>query len=805
MIVKSKLGEDSELIGVFEESVEFSITTDSTAILVESLVNLYSKPVESIVREIASNCVDAHRERDLKKQGKRALDDGDDLSYFASKNAIQIQFNDTEIVFKDWGVGLSQTRVKDIFTVFGGSTKRENNVEIGGFGLGSKSPFAFTSTFFIRTARNGTIYKYMLSRGENIPTMDLLYQEGTPPGEDYNFTEVIIPCRKDQVYSFREAARKQLTYFPQIQFNVPVLNKVDKKFEDDDFFLDTISTNFEILIGGVQYPVDTSLDFKLPNIRCRLPFSGIKLKFDIGELTLVPSREAIRYTEETKKLIQDKLNKVSNTLSNLMMKYVARGKQSDEAYFTELLFMMYISTKTSNYSTRAARDEKAILFDLLLFPSIDTVLNLNNVNVRVTTELLRSLANKFSIDRRYLSHGNSSSSLADLKLSDILYYDRETSFSRRHAYGKRLEHLKDSPGAVFLVQPFISKVQHQFLLWFFINRLNLVPSMQGSKTKSTSTTIGSTTIKSTSSKPSNKTTTELKKEKVFYTTHVTPNSMAKYYTEFKDLLENCKKTTYSFIGTKDDILLAQKCFAIVNTFTVYFGYSYKFELFALSDSNYESVKSTLGDKAFSTWFLSNETKFTDALYFLEKVQKLHKVFTGELFGKNGLTHAEFVSYSKLFEASNMGQEFKDRYKDSLAIKDLVNTYLEFTSKDIHKHLFPFCAKQGDVYEISSLGYYFANPIYTLKNLIKEKFDSKILVDIEQKVMKELDDYKTLNYALKDLLTEDPVLDVLLTHYLCSSSKNSTDKHIKFNTQLTNFINERKPLYEKLLDIQGDTK
>ena len=51
------------------KSNKFKIGDDSVGIIIDSLINLYSDPIGSIVREVTSNCYDAHREKRLKRMG----------------------------------------------------------------------------------------------------------------------------------------------------------------------------------------------------------------------------------------------------------------------------------------------------------------------------------------------------------------------------------------------------------------------------------------------------------------------------------------------------------------------------------------------------------------------------------------------------------------------------------------------------------------------------------------------------------------------------------------------------------------
>lgn len=83
------------------------------------------------------------------------MDPEDNKSFWSTQQTVCIEYLDKNtilniercIIFHDYGCGLSQRRVQDVFTTFGASTKRDNNYEIGGFGLGAKSPLAYADTF----------------------------------------------------------------------------------------------------------------------------------------------------------------------------------------------------------------------------------------------------------------------------------------------------------------------------------------------------------------------------------------------------------------------------------------------------------------------------------------------------------------------------------------------------------------------------------------------------------------------------------------------------------------------------------
>lgn len=106
---------------------------------------LYSRKEEAMVREILCNAWDAHIEA-----GK-------------TDTPIQIKLDRETFSIRDFGKGIPPELIVQIYGTYGGSTKKDNGSVTGGFGLGSKSPFAYVDHFEVTSCHGGTKTIYQMS------------------------------------------------------------------------------------------------------------------------------------------------------------------------------------------------------------------------------------------------------------------------------------------------------------------------------------------------------------------------------------------------------------------------------------------------------------------------------------------------------------------------------------------------------------------------------------------------------------------------------------------------------------------
>lgn len=280
--------------GNIEESIGMSLDLDSAQILMQMLSkNLYSDAIGSTVRECASNALDSHR--------RAGVTETPIIVALKKNNEGAWEFS-----VEDFGIGLDADDVKNIISKYGKSTKRNSATELGMMGLGFKAPLAYSSSFYFVCRKDGVERKYMMYEGEDVNTIDLLHECST---EEKNGVKVIVPVTMRDVNSFKEKIQEQLAYFESVYFDCPDVDNdfVIQRSEHFQFSQLASDANLHLCLDNVYYPLDFN---KLGISPIRFP---VALRFSLTDgIFPTPNREAIRYTEEAKIAILDKIQKVAD-------------------------------------------------------------------------------------------------------------------------------------------------------------------------------------------------------------------------------------------------------------------------------------------------------------------------------------------------------------------------------------------------------------------------------------------------------------------------------------------------------------
>lgn len=285
---------------------------------------MYSNPIQTICQEYMSNARDAHRE--------------------AGKENVPIVVklpNKLEPAFyiQDFGLSITPTRMATVFIRYGESTKRDDNTQTGGWGLGAKSGFSYTDSFSVVciTEENGvrTKRQYIAHLDPSgLGQMTCVSEEVTT---EETGTTIIITPKEGDFNLFREQILRAGYFWnprPKIlgdrSWQWPEI-KVEYKGQDWEIHKYEPSASNILpapyaLIDGIPYPIKTEHLFKAS----KPAFSGyrstaLRLFFKVGEIPITANREEIDYQEKSIALLESRINAAFTELTQILTKSIVEA------------------------------------------------------------------------------------------------------------------------------------------------------------------------------------------------------------------------------------------------------------------------------------------------------------------------------------------------------------------------------------------------------------------------------------------------------------------------------------------------
>lgn len=360
MITRQSATQDSLVtsnFSTFETTDMEIVSAKGMALALELISNrLYSDKILAVVREVCCNALDEHKKHNITRP-------------------VEVTITQTDFTVTDFARGLSKEDTQNIFGNFFESTKGGSNDLIGGFGIGSKAPFAYTDSWYVTSHHEGTAYEFLCAKirkdGFTKPQMTLI---NTTPTEKTGIV-VRVPISETDNYNFHNsftafAASAKSSILYNGTATTPAQRKLRKEvslprgstgayyrsnnwgfYENEDSvrltsrltsgYYDYRSAsnygdgNIVLNIGEVAYR------FSISNLLDRDAFSGKSRTFrwfvlnhvfeaPIGEITISPNRETIEFDTPTYSAlaallntayseyltdVQDKANSVKNALN----------------------------------------------------------------------------------------------------------------------------------------------------------------------------------------------------------------------------------------------------------------------------------------------------------------------------------------------------------------------------------------------------------------------------------------------------------------------------------------------------------
>jgi len=102
---------------------------------------------------------------------------------------------------RDYGVGMSDERVREVFVRYGISTKRETNKQLGCFGIGAKSGWAYTDSFIVESFYEGIHRQYIADIAENREGRLLLHKEAETTEPNGVFLKIPVDVKDMSIFN----------------------------------------------------------------------------------------------------------------------------------------------------------------------------------------------------------------------------------------------------------------------------------------------------------------------------------------------------------------------------------------------------------------------------------------------------------------------------------------------------------------------------------------------------------------------------------------------------------------------------
>lgn len=291
--------------GLTSQVKQFTINATAKAFSILSS-GLYTDKIKAILRELSCNAYDAH------------------VAAKTQHLPFEVHLPNSFEPFlriSDFGPGLSEDDVYNLYTTYFQSSKTDSNDYIGALGLGSKSPFSYTQSFTVTSRFGGMrkVYSAFLTE-EGLPSIVKMSEEeyDGPCGID-----VQMSVKSSDFYTFLSKASEVYTYFPvtprftgnRVEVQKPEYTTKGTGWAIRKGYGDSGARAIQ---GVVAYPVPLTNDKEADDL-LRL---GVDLIFEIGELEVAASREALSMNKTTAKNLADRVKLMAKEIGSEITKSI---------------------------------------------------------------------------------------------------------------------------------------------------------------------------------------------------------------------------------------------------------------------------------------------------------------------------------------------------------------------------------------------------------------------------------------------------------------------------------------------------
>lgn len=403
---------------------------------ISRLTNQYGDPLSAMIRELNSNALDSYSSLDESSEKISYIDvfcyvenELKDSGSWNSSSFIKdkekewlLEDGSHYLIVSDFGVGMTHTELLENYVQYNSSTKTNDDSTIGAYGLGGKTPLAYTDSFIVDSVKDGvrTTVRLFFEEDKGYQAEVIHYGDTT----ESNGTSVIVKLLNDldyksalsvadgylkrnikqnisvngnrgevNYYNVGELSDDDGTVLGRIWMKKPLKKDNDSKdFSFFDFSSDRFRSPFsvfEIFVGGWGYSISNisniDSDFDAYHTRSkRASTNHILFETEGNILEFNSSRDEILSNEMSKELVSC-FSLVKENLKNFFSIYSEKAykEYGDEILpriaksFTEINLMasIYNGKSILNYSYDAQVEKVDNLAEKNSFFTFDRLRN----------------------------------------------------------------------------------------------------------------------------------------------------------------------------------------------------------------------------------------------------------------------------------------------------------------------------------------------------------------------------------------------------------------------------------------------
>jgi hypothetical protein len=330
---------------VYSKVVPMGIDAASFGIILDSLIRIYSNPYVAALREYTSNAWDSHHNSTPTRPIEVAL-----------PSMLSPVFT-----VEDFGVGMDRIQLGQ-YGQFGFSTKRDDNENIGGYGLGSKVGLAFASQYTVRAVKDGYVNTVVIGRDENSnPQMGFINGPVFPENATEEERELIELAYPGEPTDLPNGVKIAIPTMEYRKFSEALSNHFFLGFAPGTILIDGKEPTYSVhnkaqfqeigdglgwrrakgaqhnvggvaLIHGVSYSINWSEIARDLSYDVRTGFlSEVVVEINNGDIEIQRSRESLVYSKTTTAVLGAKLKSLLAYATEQYKKEIANAPTYREA------------------------------------------------------------------------------------------------------------------------------------------------------------------------------------------------------------------------------------------------------------------------------------------------------------------------------------------------------------------------------------------------------------------------------------------------------------------------------------------